>query len=260
MSKIFKLHYIVVFFIISSIITYFPYKHEKKLTNFLATLVKSKASKDTIDKTKEALYIMNNIHIWMNEFESRRQVNKLTWLEKKLNSPIMVYGYETKGACGGYTLVLAQILNEFNYEIRPLHMLVNNRYGGHIVLEVKINDKWCVFDPLYNLSFVNKDNQLASAEEVKNDWNFYKNQLPPSYLLSFNFKDFRYTNWDKVPVLGKIAKGTINLLTNKEKAKTFSLRSKFINPCKSLFYFCIAMLMGYTLLFLFYNYKATKNK
>jgi hypothetical protein len=120
--------------------------------------------------------------------------------------------------------------------VRPVQMLANDIYGGHIVLEININSKWVVFDPLYNLSFRRADGQLASFDEVGARWDAYKSQVPANYNFEYAYAGKRYTNWSKLPLVGTVMKGAINLFKGSRAAETFSLRVLFLNPKKILFF------------------------
>jgi hypothetical protein len=123
-----------------------------------------------------------------------------------------------KGACGSNSLVLARILQSNNFEVRLSQMLVNNKYGGHIVVETKINNRWIIVDPLYNLYFTNPNGTLASFKDINSNWGFFKNQLPEGYDFNYNYAGIRYTNWNKIPILFPLIKKSLDLIMGKESA------------------------------------------
>ena len=162
-----------------------------------------------------------------------------------------------KGSCGSYSLVLARILKSNACEVRIGQMKVNNIYGGHIVVETKINNRWIVVDPMYNVYFKNPDGSLASFKEVNQNWPYFSKQLPPGYPSSYKFEDIRYTNWDKIPILSTLTKKTINIVIGKEAADTFSLRPKIIRAHHFLF---IGLTWVYGLLTLLIIWKFWKRR
>ena len=133
-----------------------------------------------------------------------------------------------KGACGSYALVMARILKANACEVRIGQMKVNGQYGGHIIVETKVKDKWIVVDPMFNVFFVKPDGHLASFIEVNQNWAYYSKQLPPDYPTSYRYEGIRYTNWDKFPVIAPMAKKLLNFAIGKESADTFSIRPNII--------------------------------
>ena len=128
------------------------------------------------------------------------------------------------GACGSYVTVLSRILKSNNIHVRIGQMKVNGYYGGHMIVEAKVDGKWVVLDPTYTLHFTNADGSWATFKQVQSNWNYYKNQVPANYNMDYSFEDIRYTNWNKIPVITPAIKSTLNVLLGKEKADTISIR------------------------------------
>ena len=114
-------------------------------------------------------------------------------------------------------------------------MKVNGLFGGHIIVETKIKDRWIIVDPSFNVYFVRPDGNLASFEDVHTNWNYYKQQVPSDYIADYKYDDIRYTNWNKVPVIMPIAKKVLDLTLGKYTADHFSLRPKLIRIHHFLF-------------------------
>ena len=108
-------------------------------------------------------------------------------------------------------------------------MKANGYFGAHILIEIWTNGKWIVLDPSYNQYFVKPDSSLASFDDVKNNFNYYTNQLVKDYPTSYKFEDARYTNWNKIPLLGPLCKNTLSLIYGEERVNGLSLRKYFIN-------------------------------
>jgi hypothetical protein len=235
LKRIFRLNYLFYFFVSSIIFLYFPYKYEQKVLKAYINYVQKGA--DTVKQNREkfAVYVMNRLHNNMYAGMKESVSLELTYFENLLTAPLMQYGLSKDGACGGFTLSLGQILQQFDYKIRPIQMLVGKSYGGHIILEVKINDKWVVFDPLYNLVFKNPQGAIATFEEVGSNWEYYKKQTPAHYDTVYQYAGRRYTNWNRMPLFGTIAHKFVKLFNNKEDAEKFSFRSYMLNPRTYLF-------------------------
>ena len=134
-----------------------------------------------------------------------------------------------RGGCGSFSMVLARILQDYHYPVRIVQMYSDGRYAAHNILEVNINTKWIVLDPLFNTYFV-KPNQkeLASYDDVKNNWEYYKKQLPADYNPAYVYTQARYTNWEKDPIVFPLTKKILDLVLGKTKADTISLRVHFL--------------------------------
>lgn len=139
------------------------------------------------------------------------------------------------GACGSNAKVLARILKANGCKVRIGQMMANNRFGAHIVVETKINNKWIVVDPLYNLYFKNPNGSLASFKDVQKNWVYFKNQTPPNYDSAYRYEGIRYTNWNKIPVILPFIKKVLDRTIGKEKADEISLRPTILRIHHILF-------------------------
>ena len=145
------------------------------------------------------------------------------------------------GACGTHSHVLAKLLKKSHVPVRIAQMKCGKEYGCHIVVEAKLNNKFVVLDPLYNLFFRNKDGQLASFSEISNDWNFYKSQVPKGYGMEMRYEGVRYTNWDKIPYIMPMVKKILTLLFG-DDAENISIRAYVLNLYLTYFYMLLLSL------------------
>jgi hypothetical protein len=146
-----------------------------------------------------------------------------------------------KGACGSYSMVLGSILHELGFKVRFAQMKVGEIWGGHIIIEAETDKGWAVLDPSFSLYFRKPDGNLASFRDVQQNWNFYKQQLPPDYIHEYSYSDVRYTNWDKIPVLLPAVRGISNLTIGKEATNQLSLRVFFIRKYRILYYLALSL-------------------
>jgi hypothetical protein len=154
---------------------------------------------------------------------------------------------DAKGSCGSHTHVLARLLQRAGIEIRIAQMKCGDIWGAHILLEAKIDGKWATLDPFYDLSFRKEDGRLASFQEVKENWDYFKSQVPPNYNPLYTYEDVRYTNWTKIPVLMPAIKSVLRWFMGSE-VETLSIRSLVLNLYKAY----LAIMAGcYLLLVLF---------
>jgi hypothetical protein len=87
----------------------------------------------------------------------------------------------SRGACGSYALVLARLLDAYDYPVRIAQMKADGTYGAHNVVEVKNGPSWVVLDPTFNIAFIRPDARLASFEDVRKNWSYYSLQVPKGY-------------------------------------------------------------------------------
>jgi len=139
------------------------------------------------------------------------------------------------GACGSYSYVLSRLLNEMDIETRFAQMKVNGKFGGHIIVEAKSGNRWVALDASYNLIFSKPEGGYASFQDVKNNWNTYKSQVPSNYDLSYSYDDVQYTNWEKIPVLMPMLKGTLSITMGEQAANEYSIRNVFLRKFDFLF-------------------------
>lgn len=135
---------------------------------------------------------------------------------------------DVSGSCGSASLVLTRTFMTMGYQCRIGQMYLNGHYGGHMVVEVLINNHWAVMDPLFNQFFIKSDGTLASFNEVQNNFNYYSKQLQPDYPKSYKFEEVRYTNWDKIPLLSPLLKKGLDIIYGKKVANEICLRKYFI--------------------------------
>jgi hypothetical protein len=155
------------------------------------------------------------------------------------------------GACGSFSMVLARILQGFKYQVRIAQMKSYGVYAAHNIVEAKTLHGWVVLDPLFDLYFVNEYKQLASFQDLRNNWAYYKPQVPPGYDMNLRFEDVRYSNWTKIPVIMPAVKKILDLTLGKQKADTISLRIYFLrkyNLCFDIFLIFFVLVFSYTLI------------
>ena len=101
----------------------------------------------------------------------------------------------------------------------------------------------------FDTYFINPSRRLASFEEVKNNWDYYKTQLPSGYNLNYRYEDVRYSNWTKVPILLPSIKKILDLSLGKKEADTISLRIYFLrkyNLCFNVFAIFFIIVFSFT--------------
>lgn len=160
-------------------------------------------------------------------FNNTEQLSVKNRLFNSVDADLM-YGH---GACGGFSKVLSRSLQLSGYKVRIGQMKVNGVFGGHIVVEVFLQDpqRWAVIDPLFLLTFPGKDGNWAGFNEIKSNWPYYRQLVPADYNMAYDYTDVRYANWEKIPVAGKLLYKSLQLVLGKKAAHGFSVRPYMLN-------------------------------
>jgi hypothetical protein len=155
--------------------------------------------------------------------------------ESGLLEPTSMDLMTAKGACGSYSMVLSRVLQGYKYSVRIAQMKSNGIFAAHNIVEAKTRHGWVVLDPLFDLYFINPSHKLASFEDLKTNWDFYKDQLPPDYDKNYRYEDVRYSNWTKIPVLMPAMKKVLDLIIGKKQADDISLRTYLLRKYEICF-------------------------
>lgn len=157
------------------------------------------------------------------------------------------------GGCGSYTSVVGRLLSRAGYPIRILQMQCGQDPGCHILLETRLDGRWVVVDPSYNLLFSNADGTYASFEQLHRDFDVYAAQLPRDYNPAYRYDDARRTNWDKIPVLMPLLRQLLVLTKGETWTAELSLRAPVLNLYWLWFYAGCALYGGALLLLLLWR-------
>src|ERR1700722_3828585 len=192
-------------------------------------------SDDTQDSiVVKAMHTCNNL--LSNRYSVFESDESLDGFKVNYFHPATIDLMTAKGACGSYSLVLARVLQEYQFPVRISQMKANGIYAAHNIIETEVNNRWVVLDPTYNLYFTTPEKQLASFNDIKNNWNYYKTQVPSNYNVNYKYEDVRYTNWGKIPVLSSVMKSTMGLFLGEKKLSTFCMRTHFLKIYDIYFY------------------------
>jgi len=213
--------------------------YEKQLFHALANNIK--AQTDTLglsnDVRNDSILVKSLRLVYQLE-SSRAEVFKdysVNGIKAQVIQPVTYDLMTGKQACGGFSYVLGRLLKELNTNVRFAQMKVDGLFGGHILIEAETPDGWVVLDPLFDISFRKPNGKLASFADVKGDWNYYKQQLPPGYVMDYSYDDVQYTNWDKIPIIMPMLRSALTIAIGKEKAENFSFRTLFLSKFNVLF-------------------------
>ncbi len=219
-----------VLFLLSIGFLYLERQHEDTLYHNIIRATKVNYPQATSD-TAYIRKLMETINTMMyNRLAVFNNTERLSVKNKLFNSvdADLMYGH---GACGGFSKVLSRSLQLSGYKVRIGQMKVNGLFGGHIIVEVFLQDvqRWAVIDPLFLLTFPGKDGHWAGFNEIKSNWLYYRQLVPANYNNAYDYNDIRYANWEKIPVAGKLLYKSLQLVMGKEAAHGFSVRPYMLN-------------------------------
>ncbi len=228
-------------------------QHEDTLYHNIIRATKAnhpQATNDTVYIRKLMQTINTMMYNRLAVFNNTEQLSFKNRLFNSVDADLM-YGH---GACGGFSKVLARSLQLSGYKVRIGQMKVNGLYGGHIIVEVFLEQqqRWAVIDPLFLLTFPStNDKGWADFEEIKQHWQLYSKSVPANYNSAYNYADIRYANWEKIPVLGKLFYRSLELVVGKEKAHGISIRPYLLN----MYAAWLKMMVVFYLLFFVFSYR-----
>lgn len=232
---------------------YIEKQYEKNLFGAMAAYVQNSITSHSASNSAdiEDSLLIRSIHLVHALGERRLAVfgqNHVNGMKAGLIHPVSVDLMTAQGVCGSHAYVLARLLKEMNIEIRIPQMTVKGQSAGHIIVEAKTSYGWVVLDPLSDAFFRKPDGRLAAFTDVKNNWDYYRNQVPAGYNMAYRYEGVRYTNWDKIPLLMPLIKNVMYWIMGKEKTDSYSLRSLGLKKYNVLFN---ATLGAYFLIWLF---------
>ena len=229
-------------------------KYEDALFESIVDKIKSQANPDQyIDSFFIAAMQMTHTLEYNRQaiFSGRR----LPSLKADFFRPATVDLMTGNGACGSYTTVLARILKAGGYQVRIAQMTIDGKAGGHMVVEAKKRSAWVVLDPLLLQYFKKPDSSLASFKDVQQNWAYYQQQTHQNYVPSYRYEEVRYTNWEKIKILGPVAEKIFTIFLGKEKTDEIAIRSYVLRKYNILFLLsliayigsCISIVFSFTL-------------
>lgn len=242
LNNIYVLLFLNGFFFASMALLYTEGNYESQIFKSLAGEIKGNSP--SIQSISPDTIVLRCLHL-TNQLEKSRSIlfgkRPVSSFKADYLSPLTVDLMTGQQACGGFSYVLGRLLQEMQIDFRFAQMKVNGMFGGHILVEAKLQYGWVVLDPLYDLYFVKPNGKLASFEDVKNDWAYFKTQVPEDYKEDYKYEAVRYTNWEKIPILMPALKSIMNLTMGEEATENYSIRNLFLRKFDMLFYSTIVL-------------------
>jgi hypothetical protein len=197
--------------------------------------------------------VMHSVHDLLVNRGSVFEGKPFDGIKSELIEPTSFDLMTARGACGSFSMVLARVLQGYHYDVRIAQMKAGGVYAAHNIVEARTRHGWVVLDPLFDVFFVKPSAQLASFDDVKNDWNYYRSQTPHGYDMNYNYEGVRYTNWTKIPIILPAFKRVLDLTLGKDVANTISVRTYFLkkfNICFDIILVLFVVVFSYTLIML----------
>lgn len=231
----------------------FYFKMEASYESELFQAIRSDISSKIQPAETEDSVVVQIMHACHGLLVNRGSVfagKQFSGIKSDLLEPTSIDLMTARGACGSFSMVLARILQGYHYDVRIAQMKSNGVFAAHNIVEAKTRHGWAVLDPLFDVYFINPSHKLASFNDVKNNWSYYKEQLPPGYDMSYRYEDVRYSNWAKIPVVLPAVKKILDLTIGKPAADSISLRTYFLkkyNICFNVILVIFVFVFAYTL-------------
>jgi hypothetical protein len=211
----------------------------------LSSKIKTSESEDSV-----VAQVMHACHDLLVNRGAVFEGKQFDGFESDMLEPSSIDLMTARGACGSFSMVLARILQGYKYPVRIAQMKSNGVFAAHNIVEAQTRHGWVVLDPLFNVYFIKPSQKLASFEDVKNHWDYYKTQLPPGYDMNYRYEDVRYSNWKKIPIVLPAIKKILDLTIGKQAADTISLRIYFLrkyNICFNVILILFVLVFAFTL-------------
>lgn len=105
--------------------------------------------------------------------------------------------------CGTATNAFLNLARSAYLPVRRLLLLSPDRTAKHAVAEVQINGRWIVVDPTYRAVMRNRQGQLLTRDELRNQQTFAEATAKiPGYPATYNYDKFAHVRIARLPLDG----------------------------------------------------------
>ena len=228
-GNLYFLTFLIGFLISSLVYLKMEANYENELFAAIRTDVDTKIG-NAYNDDSVVVNVMHACHLLMSNRESVFQGKVEDGWKVNFFHPTSMDLLTANGACGSFALVLARVLQNYDFPVRVAQMKAVGVFAAHNIVEVKTKKGWVVLDALFDVYFKKPDHGgLASFADVAQHWSYYKKQLPANYDQSYDYEDVRYSNWTKLPVLMPAMKKVLDRVIGKPAADRISLRTYFLS-------------------------------
>lgn len=218
--------------------------------------------RDSVGKNNDDTFLLRALDISNNFEHNRLNIFKnkdIKGVKANVFHPVTMDLITGNGACGSASAILARILKSYDYKVRLAQMVTSYNQVGHIIVEVKKDDRWIVLDPLYNFYLKDSLGRFASFSDVQKNFQYYVKQMPENYPLEYNYSGVHYTNWNKIKFVGPAAKSMLDFFIGKEKADGICIRSYILRNYYILFLITRVMFISLLIFTIWKFWKQSKS-
>lgn len=105
--------------------------------------------------------------------------------------------------CGTASMAFVHLAQALGLSARCLLLLNEQGETKHVTVEVWLNGRWVVADPLWGALLRDQEGRLLSKEQLRNPQVFREVRESINYPREYTFERYSYINWGKVPLIGK---------------------------------------------------------
>lgn len=98
----------------------------------------------------------------------------------QFHAPLTLLNSIGYGQCDDLSSMLVNIWKDLGYDARVYEL------GGHVVPEVKENNKWKMYDPSFQVYYLNRDSIVASVEELSSEVDLITNPIEKLSVFKIN--------------------------------------------------------------------------
>jgi hypothetical protein len=164
--------------------------------------------------------------------------------------------YIGTGACGNHSIFAARLFSKMGFLPKIIHQKNNGYWGAHITLAIPLkNGRLGLTDPLFKHVFVDSNGNIADIHSVKNEWDYFKKQVPAKYDKQYDYQEgYRLTNWDKLGFISRFFYSTGIAICGKQTMELFCIRVYLLDIYQIQFFISILI----SAFFVFLIYRKTK--
>jgi Transglutaminase-like superfamily len=179
---------------------------------------------------------------WIGQGPARRTTANTASLS--LRDPANTLNYQQLlNVCGTATNAFVNLAQSAGLRARRLLLLDKNRMSKHVVVEVLIDGRWVIVDPVYHTLYRFPDGRLVTLADMKNPETFRSlTSTIPGYPPSYSYESTAHIRLSRIPGIGRILRKSLNFIWPAwEESINWTLlveRESFAFLCVSIFLFC----------------------
>ncbi|MGH9680169.1 MAG: transglutaminase domain-containing protein [Candidatus Acidiferrales bacterium] len=193
-------------------------------------------SSDNAEQKTEAILA------WIAQGPARR--TNTNTADLSLRDPANTLNYQQLlNVCGTATNAFVNLAQSAGLSARRLLLLDKNRMSKHVVVEVRIDGRWVIVDPVYHTLYHFPDGRLVTLADMKNPETFRSlTSAIPGYPPSYSYESTAHLRLSRIPGIGRRLRQVLTFVwPSWEESINWTLlveRESFAFLCASIFLFC----------------------